>query len=65
MDLQECLYSNYCTRHSHLLGIHKIREYYIVKNMFELFINTLKEIGGMDNLIIAKSWYVVENMEHQ
>jgi len=33
--------------------------------MFELFINTLKEIGGMDNLIIAKSWYVVENMEHQ
>jgi hypothetical protein len=41
-------------RHSCLLGIHKMKENSTVENIYELVINSLKEIGGMDNLMITK-----------
>ena len=42
-------------RHSYLLGIQKMKNISIVGNIYELFIKTLKEIDGMDDLMIAKS----------
>jgi len=41
-------------RHSYLLEIHKMRENSTVKNIYELVTNSLKKIGGMDNLMITK-----------
>jgi hypothetical protein len=40
--------------HSYLLGIHKMRENSTAENIYELFINNLKEIGCMDHLTITK-----------
>lgn len=42
-------------RHLNLLEIHQIRENSPTKNIHELLINSLKEICGVDNLIIAKT----------
>jgi hypothetical protein len=36
-------------RHSYLLGIHNTRENSTTENIYELVINSLKEIGGMDH----------------
>jgi hypothetical protein len=47
-------------RHSYLLGIHKMRDNSIAENIYELVINSLKEIGGMDHLMIAKKLVHVE-----
>ena len=52
-------------RNSYLLGIQKMKKSYIVANIYELVIKTLKEIGGMDDLMIAKRLCVLEQMEHQ
>ena len=52
-------------RHSYLLGIHKMTKSSTTKNIYELVIDSLKVIGGMDHSIIEKSWYVLEKMEHQ
>ena len=41
-------------RHSYLLGIQKMKKSSTRPNIYELVINTLKEIGGMDDLMIAK-----------
>jgi hypothetical protein len=35
-------------RHSYLLGIHKTKENSTTEKIYELVINSLKEIGGMD-----------------
>ena len=40
-------------RHSYLLGIQKMKSS-TTGNIYELVIKTLKEIGGMDHLMIAK-----------
>jgi hypothetical protein len=40
--------------HSYLLGIHKMRENSTIKNIYEVVINSLKEIGGMDHFMITK-----------
>ena len=45
---------NYNIRHSYLLGVHKMRENSTTENIYELVINSLKEIGGMDHLMITK-----------
>jgi hypothetical protein len=42
-------------RHSYLLGIHKMMENSTTQNIYELVIKTLKGIGGMDHLVIAKN----------
>ena len=41
-------------RHSYLLGIQKMKKSSTDANIYELVIKTLKEIGGMDDLMIAK-----------
>ena len=41
-------------RHSYLLGIHKMSNSSIAENIYELVIKSLKEIGGMDGLMITK-----------
>ena len=41
-------------RHSYLLGIPKMKKSSTTANIYELVIKTLKEIGGMDDLMIAK-----------
>ena len=41
-------------RHSYLLGIQKMQKSSTVGNIYELVIKTLKEIGGMADLMIAK-----------
>jgi len=41
-------------RNSYLLGVHKMKENSIAKNIYELVNNSLKEIGGMHHLMIAK-----------
>ena len=41
-------------RHSYLLGIQKMKKSSTATNIYELVIQTLKEISGMDDLIIAK-----------
>ena len=41
-------------RHSYLLGIHKMSINSIAENIYELVINNLKEIGGMDDSMITK-----------
>lgn len=41
-------------RHSHLLGILKIRENSTIVNIYELVINSFEGIDGMDNLMISK-----------
>ena len=41
-------------KHSYLLGIHKMTKISIVENNYELVIDILKEIGGMDHSMIAK-----------
>ena len=41
-------------RHSYLLGIQKMKKSSTARNIYELVIKTLKEIGGMDDLMIAK-----------
>lgn len=46
-------------QHSHILGIHKMMENSTIGNIYELVINSLKEIGGMDNLMIAKKFVCV------
>ena len=40
--------------HSYLLGIPKKKKSSTTGNIYELVIKTLKEIGGMDDLMIAK-----------
>ena len=45
-------------RHSYLLGIKQMRETSTVGNIYELFLNSLKE-SGMENLIIAKNFVCV------
>jgi hypothetical protein len=46
-------------RHSYLRGIHKMVENSTTENIYELVINSLKEIGGMDHLMIAKKFVCV------
>ena len=41
-------------RDSYLLGIKKMKKSSTTRNIYELVIKTLKEIGGMDDLMIAK-----------
>ena len=41
-------------RYSSLLGIHKMTKSSTTKNIYELVIASLKEIGGMDHSMIAK-----------
>ena len=41
-------------RHSYLLGIHKMTKSSIAENIYELVIDSLKEIGGIDHSMIAK-----------
>jgi hypothetical protein len=41
-------------RHSYLLVVHKMKENSTTKNIYELVNNILKEIGGMDHLMITK-----------
>ena len=41
-------------RNSYLLGIQKMKKSSTAGNIYELVIKTLKEIGGMDDLMIAK-----------
>lgn len=41
-------------RHSYLLGIHKMSDCSTPGNIYELVANSLKEIGGMNLLMIAK-----------
>ena len=41
-------------RHSYILGIQKMKKSSTTGNIYELVINTLKEISGMDDLMIAK-----------
>jgi hypothetical protein len=38
-------------RHSYLVGIHKMRENSTTRNIYELAINSLKEIGGMHSYL--------------
>ena len=38
---------NYHIRHSYLLGIHKMTKSSTIENIYELVIDSLKEIGGM------------------
>jgi hypothetical protein len=40
-------------KHSYLLGVHKMRDRSTTENIYELVINSLKEIGGMDHLMIV------------
>ena len=40
--------------HSYLLGIHKMTKISTAENIYELVIDSLKEIGGMDHSMIAK-----------
>ena len=40
--------------HSYLLGIHKMTKSSRSENIYELVIDSLKEIGGMDNSMIEK-----------
>ena len=47
--------------HSYLHGIQKMRSS-TAGNIYELVIKTLKEIGGMDDLMITKGCYVLEQM---
>ena len=51
--------------HSYLLGVHKMMDNSTAENIYELVNNSLKESGGMDPLMITKSWYVLERMEHR
>ena len=41
-------------RHSYLLGIQKMKKSSTAANIYELVVKTLKEIGGMDDLMITK-----------
>ena len=41
-------------RHLYLLGIQKMKKISTAINIYELFITTLKEISGIDDLMIAK-----------
>ena len=41
-------------RHSYVLGIHTMKNSSTNGNIYELVIKTLKEIGGMDDLMITK-----------
>ena len=41
-------------KHSYLLGIHKMTKISTTKNIYELVIDSLKEIGCMDHSMIAK-----------
>ena len=41
-------------RHSYLLGIHKMTKNCTSENIYELVIDSLKEIGGMDHSMITK-----------
>ena len=41
-------------RHSYLLGIQKMKKSSTIRNIYELVIKTLKEIGGMDDLMVSK-----------
>ena len=41
-------------RHSYLLGIHKMTKSSTAENIYELVIDSLKEIGGMDHSMIAE-----------
>ena len=41
-------------RHSYLLRIQKMKKISIATNIYELVIKTLKEISGMDDLMIEK-----------
>ena len=42
-------------RHSYLLGIQKMKKSSTARNIYELVIDPLKEIGGTDDLMIAKN----------
>ncbi len=46
-------------RHSHILGIHKMRENSTIANIYELVINSLEEVSGMCNLMIVKKMVFV------
>ena len=46
-------------RHSYLLGIQKMKKSSTAENIYELVIKTLKEIGGMDDLMIAKRFVCI------
>ena len=41
-------------KHSYLLGIHTMTKRSTTENIYELVIDSLKEIGGMDDLMTAK-----------
>ena len=47
-------------RHSYLLGIQKMKKSSTATNIYELVIQTLKEISGMDDLMIEKRLVCVE-----
>jgi hypothetical protein len=46
-------------RHSYLLGINKMRKSSTTENIYEVVLNSLKESGGMDHLMIAKKMVCV------
>ena len=52
-------------RHSYLLGIQKMTKSSTTENIYEIVIDSLEEIDGMDHSMIAKGWYVLEQIEHQ
>ena len=43
-------------RHSYLLGIHKMTKISTVETIYELVIDSLKEINGMDHSMIPKKY---------
>lgn len=46
-------------RHSYILGINKMRKSSTTENIYEVVLNSLKESGGMDHLIIVKKMVCV------
>ena len=52
-------------RHSYLLGIHKMTKISTVETIYELVIDSLKEIGGMDHSMTAKTLVCVGVDGHQ
>lgn len=47
-------------RHSYLLGINKMRKSSTIENIYEVVLNSLKESGGMDHLMITKKMICVK-----
>ena len=60
MDLHELYMVNDHIRNSYILGIQKMTKSSIGENIYELVIDSLKEIGGMDHSMIAKKLVVLK-----